>query len=241
MINGVIKRWQTIDDNMRNQHVLKNKEPGICSICGMFNQIRDQNARGIECQCSQKWFQENGFGPKLIFDKHAQCKQHKNCQIIFYNTNKNKFECWECYKEKFKHNNTNINFLKQIQEYYSNAFIQLTFRKQEYEDWSGSKQAFEQNLIEKEIYWFTYIKFYINEKGCSIPLVVGKTGSLNVNTSCSDVSFSTDINHGPARKFLHDEQLDWDKTQILIIPCKSEKEAYQIENNIFNQFNLFYS
>ena len=36
--------------------VKQNKSSGNCSICGIFNQVRDQNARGIsDCNCSTEW------------------------------------------------------------------------------------------------------------------------------------------------------------------------------------------
>ena len=73
--------------------------------------------------------------------------------------------------------------------------------------------------------WFSYVKFYIDSRKRIRPLVVGKSGSLNVNSGGSDVSFSTDGNDGPARKFLMDECATWDKTQILVIKAKSEKQA----------------
>lgn len=56
-----------------------------------------------------------------------------------------------------------------------------TFRSQDSQDWTGARQAFEQNLIDLNIEWFTYIKFYIDENNKIRPLVAGKSGSLNVN------------------------------------------------------------
>lgn len=40
--------------------------------------------------------------------------------------------------------------------------------------------------------------------------------------------FSEDENHGPARKFLLDNNLKWDKTQILVIQCNNESEMSSI-------------
>ena len=122
--------------------------------------------------------------------------------------------------------------------------IQLypTFRTQDSENWEGVRSAFEQNLVENNIGWFVYIKFYIDQSGNIKPLVVGKSGSLNVNTNGSDVTFSTDIDHGPSRRFLIEtEGAEWDKTQILIIKAKSEKQALFYERKIANVYGLFES
>ena len=103
---------------------------------------------------------------------------------------------WDEYKENFKYQN-NINslddFLNMIKKDFSNAFIQSTFRTQDSQDWSGARIAFEQNLVDLEVNWFVYIKFYIDSKGIIKPLVVGKSGSLLVNSNGSDVSFSENI------------------------------------------------
>lgn len=53
---------------------------------------------------------------------------------------------------------------------------------------------------------------------------------MNVNTFGSDVGFSESKSHGPARQFLQEsEGCSWDKTQILIIKAKSEKQALFFE------------
>lgn len=119
--------------------------------------------------------------------------------------------------------------------------IYPTFRTQDSKDWKGSLQAFEQNLVENEISWFVYIKFYINENNEIKPLVCGKTGSKLVNISGSDVSFSTDINDGPAKRFLQEEGFEWCKTQIAILKCDSEEEAYEKELLYTKELNLFRS
>lgn len=72
-------------------------------------------------------------------------------------------------------------------------------------------------------------------------LVVGKTGSLVVNSSGTDVSFSMDISHGPARRFLQEEHFEWDKSRILVIPCDDESIALNIEKSMHDEYGLFYS
>lgn len=107
-------------------------------------------------------------------------------------------------------------------------------------DWSNARSAFEQSLVDMNVGWFVYIKFYVNHDGCIKPLVVGKSGSLLVNSNGSDISFSIDVNDGPARRFLIEEDLEWCKTQIAVLPVDSEEEALYIEKEI-GENELFYS
>ena len=74
--------------------------------------------------------------------------------------------------------------------------------------------------------WFVYVKFYVKKDGGIKPLVIGKSGSLLVNMYGSDLSFSIDVNDGPARRFLAEEGLEWCKTQIAVLLVESEEEAY---------------
>ena len=170
---------------------------------------------------------------------------------------------WEDYKAKFNRKRTTkdtekfINTLKSLDlfqpknmgpigSYDIDNIIKIypTFRTQDSSNWVGARGAFEQSLVDNNINWFTYIKFYINTENNIIrPLVVGKSGSLNVNSYGSDISFSEAINDGPARRYLLESngKLIWDKTQILIIKAKSEKQALFYENRIVDVFDLFES
>lgn len=158
----------------------------------------------------------------------------------YFDNSLNKYIPWEDYKLKFI-TLLNTKFTDQIKLLYNNSQIISTFRLQNSTDWKGKRLAFENNLIDKKILWFSYIKFYINENKDIIPLVVGKTGSLLVNKNGTDVMFSTDVLHGPARLFLKETNNCWDKTQILIIPCETELQAFYIEKYICNKYNLFES
>ena len=151
----------------------------------------------------------------------------------YYDQSTNDYIPWEEYKKKF--------ITKKVNVLPDEFELVPTFRTQDSEDWNGSKRAFEQNLVDEGIGWFIYVKFYINRTGEIKPLVCGKTGSLNVNTVGTDVIFDYDINSGPARKFLIEEGLEWDKTQIAILRCKSEEEAYENENYYINKLDLFQS
>lgn len=92
-------------------------------------------------------------------------------------------------------------------------------------------------LVKNNINWFVYIKF--DELGN--PLVVGKTGSKFVNSSGCDVTFDKNINGEPARQYLIEKNLDWDKTQIMISKCNSEQESLELEYKIAVKYKLFYS
>ena len=172
-----------------------------------------------------------------------------NFNPLYYDIELNKYILWEEYKDKFdnKVKNGNINsLLKEIQKDYPNAYIQPTFRTQESQDWTGARIAFEQNLIDKNIGYFVYFKLYLNpndnNKFDNLKLlVIGKTGSLLVNTNGTDVNFSEIEKDGPARKFLKENNYQWDKTKIIVIPTESEKEALRIEKEIKIKYKLFSS
>lgn len=152
---------------------------------------------------------------------------------FYYDTNINDYILWSDFKEKF--------VTQPIANLPEGFGIYPTFRAQDSENWKGVLQAFEQNLVENEISWFVYIKFYIDKNNEIKPLVCGKTGSKLVNVSGSDVSFSTDIKYGPARRFLQEEGFEWCKTQIAILKCDSEEEAYKKELFYIKELNLFRS
>ena len=38
-------------------------------------------------------------------DNNYKYKKHKDCKYIIYNSSIKDYECWECFKEKFKENN----------------------------------------------------------------------------------------------------------------------------------------
>lgn len=181
--------------------------------------------------------------------------------LYYYDKSISDYIPWEDYKLKFSRMRSTYeidNFIKKVKNldifkpkqmgpadsYNINEIVQLvpTFRTQDSENWTRAKEAFEKRLLELNINWFTYIKFYIDPKTKNIrPLVIGKSGSKFVNSSGSDLSFSTDINDGPARQFLYDIGSSWDKTQVLIIKAKSEQQALFYEWKISDVYRLFES
>ena len=117
------------------------------------------------------------------------------------------------------------------------AFFALTGRNQNSDSWKG-KEAFDQFLVNQGVGWFVYIKF--DELGN--PLVVGKTGTKMVSNSINDIVFDYwNRNNGPARQYLRDKGLDWNRTKVLVVPCNTEQEALDKEKEIHDKYNIFYS
>lgn len=105
--------------------------------------------------------------------------------------------------------------------------------------WDGEKIGFNMVLEERDYTWVVYIKFYITKDNVIKPLVVGKSGSTKVNSSGCDLSFSTAVEDGPARKFLHDKKYEWYQDYILIKNFKDEKAAYAFEGKIMRKYDMY--
>ena len=147
---------------------------------------------------------------------------------------------WEEYKERF------IN--AQSHDFDESFKVVSTFRNQDSETWTGARDVFEQSLLDLHVVWFVYVKFYIDKNDISKPLVVGKTGSRAVNAHGSDVDFGEwnpdepyEPHDTPARHFLYENGLQWDKTKIAVLKCESEQEAYGLEKDVQRKYHLFYS
>ena len=221
--------------------------PGKCTTCGNFAINRNATGQCTKCisnlsgkgkcvTCGKYVINRTIMGQckdclycnfKPFFIENNSCKKHKEEKLTYKN------ECWSCYKEKFKQN---LILPEEFKKY--NPTWQLTYRQTRYS--TKGQMAMEKELVEKNIKWFTYIKFYEINKEIK-PLQVCKSGSKLVNISGSDVGFSTNINHGAARRFLKDNNLKWHINKILIFKCKSEKEAYNLEKELTEKFNLFTS
>lgn len=189
--------------------LLKNK---FCKNCN-----QDTLHRGNVCtECQPEAF--GSICPNFII---------KN-DILYY-----KEEKWEDYKDKFKLKNVEADF---DNEY--NGFWQNTYRLEE--NSIKGQDAMERELIEKNVGWFVYIKFYIDKEENIKPLVVGKTGSKLVNISGTDIKFDlNNIDHSPGRRFIADNNFEWYKDKIYVIPCNSEKEAKMLESKLQNEYYLF--
>lgn len=140
------------------------------------------------------------------------------------------YECWGCFKDSQFHTNHDISI--------QNSFMQKTYRAK-----TGSingQHAMEEHLIDQNISWFTYIKFYIKTDNSIEPLVVGKTGSKLVNKAGTDIRFRYDGDN-PARTFLRESGFAWYTKEVLIIPSDSEENAYSAELELKKKMALFSS
>ena len=104
----------------------------------------------------------------------------------------------------------------------------------------------EQQLVELDIRYFTYIKYAKSNDDAEhnksegrdidgvISLVVGKSGSPLVNTCGTDISFSYDAGHGPARKLINDLNLKWKDDCILVFSYnKYKNDDEDILNEVY--------
>lgn len=171
----------------------------------------------------------------------------KNNTKYYYDNSIKDYILWNEYKLNFINKYKNIDFklfintINNDNNEFNKFKIYPTFRSQDSKDWSNARIAFEQSLIDENIGWFVYIKFYIDNYNNIKPLVCGKSGSLLVNNSGSDLSFSTDINDGPSRRFLTENCYQWCKTHIAILKCNSENNSLYFEKEISQKYNLFQS
>lgn len=231
--------------NKDNINIKKNIN-GICEENGSSHGLKLKFCE----KCNKNTFHN---GTKCII-----CNPKSKCGLVnylvyideqkyYYDISINEYVKWNDYCEKFKinidinntndnSNNININ-LKEIKEFCSkeNFEIITTFRSQNSQDWTGARIAFEESLVENNIGWFIYVKLTEYNK----LLLCGKTGSLLVNKSGTDVNFSKDEKDGPARQFLKENNITWNKTIILIKRCNSEKEALIVEKDIQKRYGLF--
>lgn len=119
-----------------------------------------------------------------------------------------------------------------------------TFLEQKKNRWGrGKRSKFEDSLIAKNIYYFAYIKFYLDDDKNKYALVAGKSGSKKVNVK-SDIRFCVFPDKGQAKKWLYDNDKNWWHEEILVIKTISEEkniskdEALEIENYLVKTFGL---
>ena len=252
--NGTFEKWQ------KSCHSTESKILGYKNMVengNVNNLIKASNTTEIIKKKQENRIKSGGFD-KFMKAGHQKTKElwqnneeYRNMQLknlnslpnfikdnfgnkLYLNPINLRYESWDNYKIKFK-----IKEYKKLKDY--NTLIIPTFRYQNSNSWKKSRQAFEQYLVDNNIIWFVYIKFYINKNIESKPLVVGKTGSKLINASGSDVVFDLKDSGGPARQFLNDYNLNWDKTKILIIKAESKLQALKIESEISTKYELFNS
>jgi hypothetical protein len=135
-------------------------------------------------------------------------------------------------------------------EYKARYKIYDTYLWQDADRWRrGNKSKFQQSLVDDNLMFFAYIKFYVDD-GKKYALVAGKSGSYTVNTSSGcDLAFYLYPQKGLAKKWIHDNKKKWCQTEFLVIATnakekekeKSCKEAEEIEKYLVSNFGLFES
>lgn len=126
--------------------------------------------------------------------------------------------------------------------------IYNTYLEQDADRWRrGYKYKFQQSLVDDNLMFFAYIKFYLDKRK-KYALVAGTSGSYIVNTSSGcDLGFYLYPQKGPAKKWLYDNEKQWCQTEFLVIATnaeekeKSYKESKEIEKYLVRTFGLFES
>ena len=165
--------------------------------------------------------------------KNRTCPIH-NVLFSFLDRSEGHRVCWECHKEKFKLCN---NDFMNVEIPKLGGFFQPTFRVKEGS--SIGQNGLELELVEKGVGHFVYIKFYTDENGKIKPLVAGLTASLLVDSSGTDVNFSTKATDGAARRYLLEHNLKWFEKFIYVIPVSSREESEKLEKQIIKEYKLF--
>lgn len=188
------ENWR-LKDIERKRQIVKNQwsfkyDINCNSLCDKINNCGNisKELKNKYGWCKKQQIKLSGMNPpNFIIENNIK---------LYFDKSLKDYIPWEDFKQKFvkkrltKDINTFIEKLKGIKDFkYSDIQIFPTFRTQDSQDWSGSRCAFEEYLVEQNIKWFTYIKFYIDQQKHIRPLVVGKTGSLLVNKAGTDVSF----------------------------------------------------
>ncbi len=133
-------------------------------------------------------------------------------------------------------------------EYKERYKIYDTYLRQDDDRWRrGYKSKFQQSLVDDNLRFFAYIKFY-TEGGKKYALVAGKSGSYTVNKSSGcDLGFYLCPQKGPAKIWIDNNKKQWCQTEFLVIATKSEekekscKEAKEIEEYLVHTFGLYES
>ena len=203
------------------------------------------NEHHIEfCDKCDKETVHNGYGTCLVCNPNTGSIKRlieKDGILLYWDSNLGKYVDWNQYSENFKLEilNTNVDFLKKAKSIYSKAEMITTFREQDSDSWLNAKIPFEQSLLDKNITYFTYVKFYLNENNIPLPIVSGSSASKIINIKGSDVNFSENIEDGPARRLIKSNNYQWDKTKILIIPFNNKNDSLLAEQLLKDRFNLF--
>lgn len=103
-----------------------------------------------------------------------------------------------------------------------------------------SDNDYEQELVDKGVKHFAYIKFFSDGKDY-YGIVAGKSGSRIVNQSGTDISFSIKTTDGPSRRFLEQKKYKWVESEVLVcegLSPNDPKDAFEVERDLKEMFNL---
>lgn len=225
--NRNLKNWQDPEYAKRMTEVLRNNSINIAKRAIKKKKNKDKNKK------KNNKNKKRLIRPRRIIAEN-NCKLHSECKDMIYDKTKKTYMCWDCNKDEILN-------VKSIQEIIDFGYEIIPTFYDGSDIWYN-RYKFEGNLAyEKNVKWFSYVKFYIDEYGASRPLVAGKSGSLLVNKSGTDVCFSTSTKDGSSRRFLKRENLSWNTSIVAIKPFLYEKDAYDFEEETAKHFNLFYS
>ena len=149
----------------------------------------------------------------------------------------NDYILWSEYKEAFE----DLNIDSELVEIEGLKTIQ-TFRTQDSTEWGSSRSPFEQLIVEsceENKPYLAYVKFYYDHEGNIKPIVAGYTANKTINSSGTDISFSTNVKDGTSRRFLDERGLSYCKTQIAFKCFETKQEALAYELYLQETYNLF--
>ena len=183
--------------------------------------------------CSEKCYNWAVKEARQSFKHDNRCNKHPFQRLTY------RRKCFDCYIKEWIKENPRMPSRRTFFLRYFYGFKWIpTLRTSEY-SWNGDKIAFDTMLEQLGYKWIVYIKFYIDRNNKIRPIVVGKSGSLKVNNSGCDLSFSTDVSHGDSRGFLKAANHDWYHKYILIKNFKNESQAYKFERKIMNLYGIY--
>lgn len=211
----------TMDKREYEKYIKKQKE---CIWCKRTH-IKDSYF------CSKKCERLYAKERYQSFKHNNRCKYHKFQKLTYRN------KCWSCYVEEIL--SEKCPKMKESFWFKLHGFKIIPTFRTSHDNWNGDKIAFEQFLKDNRVKWFVYIKFYEGKTRKIKPIVVGKSGSIKVNGTGSDLNFSTAFEDGTARQFMHYNNFTWHYEHIMIKKCKNEAHAYYIESKIKEKFDLF--
>lgn len=158
-----------------------------------------------------------------------------------YDWSQNDYVEWDEFKSRLYDSTLDkLQFYQEVKQRFPDAFIQRTYREER--NTRAGQYMMEQDLVDKGITYLVFVKFYINNDTKEIkPLVVGESASKLVNTYGTDIGFSLDDQDQSCtgRYFINsNDDLDWFRDEVLIIPFHSKDSAFSHEQLLIQNYVL---